>query len=454
MFQRIVSFKRIPGIIYRKRYIFISAIVILVSSVILLLHWGVLCTNLQAWQHVSNLCELHRQGKAIGSLCKALCIDNQFHTLTCHPFHVGKDSVFSAVWTISGNPRVVFKAVRLGSNEEKDYLSENPYPTEDQFESMLADLVSNKLNITVSKEKLRRLGRIGPSAVEGLPGGTLDRRHHEMEAAWLLLQGHEYLVSILFEEREVFPRVLGTCGPYFASEWVDPLEWEDTKEEWINRVHAAVLVLELLEALEDTPPVFRLCDVRPGHFGITSDGSKAKVLDSDAALPHAVANQMTGDNSPCTKDEDCHYFDCKSKCTHGKCTHPVLNNNLQVVCEKVFLSQVLPGGAVILPGLLMSEHTPSSLSVLLRLCVNHSNDEGAEYVRKRLYATLSQMEMALFQMVLLKYYDGIRLLNNLITGNYKYLESKTADERDRWNKYSGVVQCGQEKEEGVDHQGH
>ncbi|XP_071454356.1 divergent protein kinase domain 1C isoform X2 [Hetaerina americana] len=330
-----IYMRRIPGIIYRKRCIVFSAVAILVFVIIILLHWGILCSNIQAWHHVSYLV-----------------------------YTTDKD----------GNKK---------------------YPSEAEFEAMLAALVSSKLNISVPREKLQKLGHLGPSALEGLHGTSSDKRKREMEAVWFLLQGHEYLVSVLFEEREVFPRVVGTCGPYFASEWVDPLLWEESKEEWINRVHAAVLVLELLEALEDSVPAFRLCDVRPGDFGITNDGSKAKVLDSDTALPQAVADKMTSDNKPCSKDEDCHYLDCKSSCHKGLCSEPVLNNNLQVVCDKVFLNQKLPGGAVVLPGLLMSEHTPSSLTALLRLCVDHPSGEGADYVRKKLYGTLSQMEMAL-----------------------------------------------------------
>ncbi|XP_046396643.1 divergent protein kinase domain 1C isoform X2 [Ischnura elegans] len=335
-----IYMRRIPGIIYRKKCFVFCALAILVSSIVLLLHWGILCTNIQAWHHVSYLCELYRQGKAIGSLCSAMCVDKQFQTLTCHPFHAGKDAVFSASWMIQGTPRAVFKAARLPLDGENDYLSENKvytidkdgnrkYPSEKEFEAMVADLVSKKLNISVTQEKLRKLGYLGPSALEGLPGTPIEKRKREMEAAWYLLQGHEYLVSILFEEREIFPKVMGTCGPYFASEWVDPLVWEESKEEWINRVHAAVLVLELIEALENAVPAFQLCDVRPGDFGITNDGSKAKVLDSDLALPIAVADKLTGDGKPCTKDEDCHYFDCKSRCLKGFCSEPVLNSNLQ-----------------------------------------------------------------------------------------------------------------------------
>jgi len=73
---------------------------------------------------------------------------------------------------------------------------------------------------------------------------------------------------------------------------------------------------------------------------------------------------------------------------------------LQVVCEKIFLGWTL-SGTVIVPGLLMSQHTPSSLAALLRLCANPDTDLNSpraavsEDIKRRLYATLIEMEQAL-----------------------------------------------------------
>ena len=72
---------------------------------------------------------------------------------------------------------------------------------------------------------------------------------------------------------------------------------------------------------------------------------------------------------------------------------------LQVVCEKIFLGWTL-SGTVIVPGLLMSQHTPSSLAALLRLCANPDTDLNSpraavsEDIKRRLYATLVEMEQA------------------------------------------------------------
>jgi hypothetical protein len=71
-----------------------------------------------------------------------------------------------------------------------------------------------------------------------------------------------------------------------------------------------------------------------------------------------------------------------------------------VVCEKIFLGWTL-SGTVIVPGLLMSQHTPSSLAALLRLCANPDTDFNSpraavpEDIKRRLYATLTEMEQTL-----------------------------------------------------------
>jgi hypothetical protein len=77
----------------------------------------------------------------------------------------------------------------------------------------------------------------------------------------------------------------------------------------------------------------------------------------------------------------------------------------QVVCEKIFLGWTL-SGTVIVPGLLMSQHTPSSLAALLRLCANPDTDFNSpraavpEDIKRRLYATLTEMEQTLANEIL------------------------------------------------------
>lgn len=54
-------------------------------------------------------------------------------------------------------------------------------------------------------------------------------------------------------------------------------------------------------------------------------------------------------------------------------------------------------GKIIVPGLLMSEHTPASLASLLRQCAENDRAPVPEDIRQRLYTTLTEMYQILTQ---------------------------------------------------------
>lgn len=58
------------------------------------------------------------------------------------------------------------------------------------------------------------------NGAHALPG--TDLRNQEMQELWSLLQDNEYLLGVVYADKEVFPRVLGSCGQYFAVEYLDP----------------------------------------------------------------------------------------------------------------------------------------------------------------------------------------------------------------------------------------
>jgi hypothetical protein len=165
-------------------------------------------------------------------------------------------------------------------------------------------------------------------------------RQVEMQNLWFLLQDNEYLCSILYADRDIFPQLLGTCGPFFAVEYVDPVQMSsgvmsmgEGHEEWAKKLKLAVLMMDLLDELEtNLAEPFHLCDVKMSHFGLTKNGQHLKFLDLDSVLPRTVVGHMTADGSHCTRHEDCDFFDCRSRCNSvtSRCDSPVTNNNFQV----------------------------------------------------------------------------------------------------------------------------
>ncbi|XP_017885664.1 protein FAM69C isoform X2 [Ceratina calcarata] len=402
-----MNVRRLPGFIYNYKAATVFVFLAMLLLVYLLLHWGIVCTNLEAWRHVSNVCSAHRKGGAIGILCDPLCSERGIHSLACETLHAGKEAVFSAHWETT---RLVFKAsrTRTPSNQYEslfwtDSSGNRRYPSEPDFARMIKVLIADKLNTTVSPLQLERLARLRTHRIETEPS----RRQLEMENLWPLLQQNEYLMTIVYEDRDIFPQMIGTCGTFYAVEYVRPIETpttvlalSDSKPEWAKRLKLAVMIMDLLEEFDSNfPEPIHLCDVKINHFGLPLGGQKLKFLDLDAVFPRTVISKVIGDGRDCQDHGDCDYFDCRSFCSkEKKCNGPVTNNNLQVICEKIFLGWTL-SGTIIIPGLLMSEHTTSSLAVLLRQCANPSGDlehlsraAVADKLKTRLHNMLREME--------------------------------------------------------------
>ncbi|CAH2002748.1 unnamed protein product [Acanthoscelides obtectus] len=401
---RMLLSRRLPGLFYKHRYLVYSCLIVLSTIVYFLFKWNLYCVNFQAWQHVKKMCHLYGKGLAVGSLCAPLCTTKDIHSLTCHSFQATKEAVFSAEWH---NIRLVFKSVPKDTQAIHWY--ENGmirYPTEKEFLSTIRTIVKNKLNLTLAYDTAVRLSRLKPSYEEK----NKLKRQKEIDNLWFLLQDNEYLLSALFTDKDVFPQLLGTCGQYYAVEYLEPvpdvnslLSISDSKEDWGRKLRIAVQILDLLEELETGfREPFHLCDIKIQHFGFVKGSTRLKFIDLDGVLPRSVINSVLKGVRYCNSDNDCDFLDCRSRCnlkTH-KCSDTVANNNLQIVCEKIFLGWRM-SNTIIVPGLLMSQHTPSDLATILRQCANPLNEPGKsrdvpeEDVKKRLYNVISEIEQSI-----------------------------------------------------------
>lgn len=50
--------RRLPGILYTHRYSFYTGIVLFVTFAYLLFRWNLICSNIQAWQHINKAVSL------------------------------------------------------------------------------------------------------------------------------------------------------------------------------------------------------------------------------------------------------------------------------------------------------------------------------------------------------------------------------------------------------------
>ncbi|CAH1244832.1 FAM69C [Branchiostoma lanceolatum] len=119
--------------------------------------------------------------------------------------------------------------------------------------------------------------------------------------------------------------------------------------DWDKRAKVALSFLTFLEDLNTfhTEPL-HLCDVKQDNYGVSADLT-IQAIDVDMAF---FETKMRGilKQENCTKNQDCDFFDCTSKCDlrRKKCSMHRNNNNLQAICKKIFLGyNSLPFGGLL-----------------------------------------------------------------------------------------------------------
>ncbi|XP_049873955.1 divergent protein kinase domain 1C isoform X2 [Pectinophora gossypiella] len=367
---------------------------------LILMRWKLLCSNMQPLQHIQNVCNSYTSGNSVGNLCGDLCQASGVPSLSCHNFYQEKEAVFSGAW---GNTSVVFKSAKRSNDGDLlywlDASKKRIYPTEDDFSNMIKNQIKSKFNIVINEIDAHKMSYVVNSA-------KWPNRHTEMENVWSLMQDNEYLALVLYDKFAVFPKLVGSCGTLYAVQKLNSISgfWHlmtmyDSQEEWLKRIRIAILILDFLMHLESgLPEPVLICNVKMNHFGVTDDFKRIMYLDLDSVHPLSIANRMTGDSSQCKRHSDCDYLNCRSFCNliSRRCEHGVANNNLQIVCERIFLGWVM-SGRVMVPGLLLGPRAPRVLVELLELCANPANERGTprspatKEIRKRLYDLLVHM---------------------------------------------------------------
>ena len=337
---------------------------------------------------IRTVCSQVESGLALGSLCHDLCHLHAISPLSCPPWHRAKDVVFSALWRQS--VPVVGKARTLDLDTESQHVvfwtAENntlAFSSIADFQLTLENHL--KINYNLSLPNKKGLLSLWPHSLNKESLTEEENawlRQSSMKNIWTLSLDPEFVYSQLFKEFDVFPEVYGTCGGLFFVEKLEPLDLPYFLQSldfggWVARAKLALAILDLVEELDtmfDFP--LHLCDVKSEHFGISGSG-RVKYLDGDNVYLKPVADRTVGDGSPCSRDSDCHLFDCTGRCDldENKCSGPVRNSNLQVVCSKIFLNRKIGlkflGGS----GLLLSKHASAGLLETLEACAEGEGEE-------------------------------------------------------------------------------
>lgn len=283
----------------------------------------------------------------------------------------------------------------------QDHNRNEVFPSKSDFEAMTRAYLWNNMGLKL-EENIDVMDQLWPPASSSKPVDT-SIENWQMSNLWHLIQDNEYVLTKIYSKLDVFPTLVGTCGSIYVVEELEPLAlpgyFDSLKfSDWAKRVSVALATLDLLDEFESIldHPV-HLCDVKPDHFGI-SDVGRIKFLDLDSVYLKPMLDRMMTQNVSCTKHSECDFFDCRGQCDliEGICINGVVNNNLQVVCEKVFKSRGY-GLPVDFPGLLTAKHLNKKLKALLARCANPTGSKDGvriatePQVRTELYKALREI---------------------------------------------------------------
>ena len=262
--------------------------------------------------------------------------------------HKGKVVVFTAEWN---GTVVVIKSHRLKSDYIPLYWTNNStqmFPSYEEFVEMISQ--SLKLNFGVDLDNVI-------STLFPFFESSSEKTEDLMTNLWQLSQDNEYVMLMAYQHSKIFPKILSTCGTFYAVEYAKPVSTY-SETDWNLKILHSKQILELLLKLASFQDPIHICDVKLEHFGLIGD--KAVILDADTVFPRSVVERSTSDGRKCNQNQDCELFDCHSLCNEvtKRCDNNLISNNLQLICKKIFLNS----------GLLLSRNLPGSKQVLIEKC--------------------------------------------------------------------------------------
>lgn len=182
---------------------------------------------------------------------------------------------------------------------------------------------------------------------------------------WRLIHDNDFMMMQLGGHRDLFPNVIGHCGAYYATEYIQAFQTSGhlervTLQEWKQRLQRAILIMDHVEEVSNAD--LTMCDIKYSLFG--RQDITIKYLSLDSIHPTYFIDRVLSDMKPCWKDIHCGYKHCRTKCDQqlGKCSRRQMNNNYQVLCDQVLR------GSTFSPGLLVTNRASSKFLKLLDRC--------------------------------------------------------------------------------------
>ena len=164
----------------------------------------------------------------------------------------------------------------------------------------------------------------------------------EMQSALLMVAQSELVMFALHRNLKSFPKIIGTCGEFYAMESIQPYSRIFPEvlsvTSWVERVRIASGFLKLIQDFQHTlAGSLSHCDIQESNFGLTKNFD-VKAIDVDLVFSKEKIEEMLS-QPLCQSDLECSFFDCHSECDtkNSRCTTKSITNNLQVSLNNLFL---------------------------------------------------------------------------------------------------------------------
>ncbi|GFO28696.1 protein fam69c-like [Plakobranchus ocellatus] len=384
------------------------------------------CENTESKSLIEDVCKLYERRETMGELCEPLCRKQNIHFSQCLNYKRGKHVISVQCQGHCVEKKTVpavLKMARLNGAHLTKHLQEagrelmikiSPKVDPNTLDLHEYSITSESLSVLTSNYLNDEYGYFARedqdllSMVWGEDYAEMFRGPHTNLAFartyWALLKQNEFRISRVFGEWEVFPKIYSFCGPMYLAQHSPPFKSLDALfpflssefPSWKSRAQLAIQILELVQRMDTMEHPLHLCDTKSPHFGFTPQG-QVRFIDSDTVFADEALSRIMS-SQVCGSDEDCMFYDCEGSCNvqTGKCVEMRTNNNLQVVCAKVFRGPTLAayGGLLTSP----PKAVAAKLTALVAECATETTkDISGIQSRKPSQDTLLRLQRYLLE---------------------------------------------------------
>ncbi|KAH8334776.1 hypothetical protein KR067_005333 [Drosophila pandora] len=318
------------------------------------------CFKLMSHRSLNLMCQKFEKHEYSGSLCEELCgAQSSFDNFQC-PLNDMKTILFTA--EKNGD----MYAVKLARHNDDELSWTNSkgeaiYPKIEEFHEIVKLHIILAYNVTLDDNMIRALVNQEIS----------DDNSQQMVSFWRLFKDNNYMMGKLFDEESIFPAVLGSCGPYYATEGLEIVQSNPSIMQYLasnrlQRLKHALNIMEYIFRLDEMKPEpLKMCKMQVNRFGTTPE-RRLKYQSAEHIYVESQLDKRLSRGVKCHTNKDCHFHSCIGMCDEENkaCTHIQQNNNFQIFCEHVLL-----GGGTFQPGLLSGVRLSKPLQKLVKMCI-------------------------------------------------------------------------------------